>query len=195
MNAHSEQRSQLSASCGVSCCGPARVQLSRMVTQTTAIQPPPHLWPGALLHKGHFSSLGCRRMLLPQPGRGRVSWPGLHLSFLPDHRAALTDGGQGARVIFFFLLHEAEEGFRLASAMVQPPHASCGASCWTHALRGGVGDPRASSRPQWRMDGEGFSSVSASIQPRHRCSVPLPLPHDGLPAWLVPTGAWAKSSA
>lgn len=105
------------------------MQLSRMVTQTTATQPPPRLWPAAPPHKGHFSSLGCRRMLLPQPDRGRVSWAGLHLSFLPDHRAALTDGGQGARVIFFFLLHEAEEGFRLASAMVQPPHASC----WTHA--------------------------------------------------------------
>lgn len=137
-------------------------------------------------HKAHFSGLGCREL---------VSWLGHSwASFLTTGPPCQPQVGLWGG---FFPLQEAEEGFRLASAM-EPPHALTGFmldSCTQRASRweGRQGCWAPSTRPwewTWRR---GSRCCYMCIQARPG-SAPSPLPHDD--ARLAgPLGALATGSA
>lgn len=89
----------------------------------------------------------------------------------------------------FFLLQEAEWGFRLASAMVQPPHAPLGFmldSCTDGQEKGVRGPSGSKQTPVENGEEKGFSGVSTcphspgtGAQRLHPCHMTGHLPSRG----------------
>lgn len=158
------------------------------VTQAEASQPPPRFWPGPP-STSSLLKFGVQGVLLPQPGRGCVSWQEPHLRLLPDPWAPRPPP-MGVRVTFSFCCRKQNWGSGLRQPRCSPLMLQW-ASCWTHAQRArrgwreGTFGLQADTSGKWRGGGV-LWRFHVSTQSRHRCSAPSPLPHDGPPAQPAP---------